>query len=467
MSVAEVESPLQIEKNALGIDYNAACIIGTRLKEAREHNSFSKEYVAKKAKIRERYIDAIEMGDWDVLPPGLNGRGLVRLYAKELGVHLPEFEGFSNLQTIQAEKQSESLTQNNFIKKSRYQPAAEESAEIIKIVPRSQYKRSHFDDNLPSAQNPHPHDISSSSVQNKLYQTKTHHAAAIVTPKIADIIGLELGSLAKENALENTEIKYEINSNHHNVNVLPLAKPVHKPKIVEQLSQNELNTKEITEPEALVQSEVKIEEILSAVSAAATSNNVSSTNTEQAKIQDTENKPQIRLLQLPQNIRKIVLYTLTPISISLIIVGLYLITKKEHKPNSQPLSNSERHLIQKTDSESAIAGVAGSNDELAKNKDILATTSLSSNTSAANAIERTAKVDILMKVKLQIDADGKEVFSGYRQPGTLEFNFKDKAEILVYDASKVKLTYGTWEHGELGWNERKRKITLNAKPYED
>ena len=38
-----------------------------------------------------------------------------------------------------------------------------------------------------------------------------------------------------------------------------------------------------------------------------------------------------------------------------------------------------------------------------------------------------------------------------------EFNFKDKAEILVYDASKVKLTYGSWDHGELGWNERKRK----------
>lgn len=161
-----------VEKNALGIEYSSASVIGRRLKDAREDSSFSKEYIARKAKIRERYIDAIELGDWDVLPPGLNGRGLVRLYAKELGVPLPEFEGFNNLQTVQAEKQSENLSQNNFSKKSRYQPAAEESAEIIKIVPRSEYKNVSFEDHY-----------NTSTLQNKLYQTKTHHTAAIVTPK--------------------------------------------------------------------------------------------------------------------------------------------------------------------------------------------------------------------------------------------------------------------------------------------
>ena len=119
MNAAEVEQFSNIiEKNALGIEYNAASKIGQRLKDARENNSIAKEYIAKKVKIRERYIDAIELGDWDILPPGLNGRGLVRLYAKELEVLLPEFESFSNLHTIQAEKQSEHLSHNNFTKKS-------------------------------------------------------------------------------------------------------------------------------------------------------------------------------------------------------------------------------------------------------------------------------------------------------------------------------------------------------------
>ena len=457
MNAAEVEQPSNIiEKNALGIEYSAASTIGQRLRDAREENSISKEYVARKAKIRERYIDAIELGDWDVLPPGLNGRGLVRLYAKELGVSLPEFEGFSNLQTIQAEKQSEHLSQNNFTKKSRYQPAAEESAEIIKIVPRSEYKNVSFEDNFSNIYNS-SRELTSHSVQNKLYQTKTHHAAAIVTPKISDIVGIELSAFDVNNSNVNKEIKMQINSRmiSNDLNVLPLAKPV-----------NKAITKKI-EP---VIEEFKIEEIINTVSADAAL--IPENNTAQNNIVQNISNSATEVTTPPKvKLKKVILYSLVPIAILGIIYGIYRFNIHSPKLNSQPLLTSERQLVNTNNQKKQLENSPiQMKSEVPAQIKSLAAQPIAVQPSvvlAPVAIERSAKVDILARVKLQIVADGKEIFSGYHQQGPLEFNFKDKAEILVYDASKVKLTYGSWDHGELGWNERKRKITLNARPYEE
>ena len=457
MNAAEVEQPSNIiEKNALGIEYSAASTIGQRLRDAREENSISKEYVARKAKIRERYIDAIELVDWDVLPPGLNGRGLVRLYAKELGVSLPEFEGFSNLQTIQAEKQSEHLSQNNFTKKSRYQPAAEESAEIIKIVPRSEYKNVSFEDNFSNIYNS-SRELTSHSVQNKLYQTKTHHAAAIVTPKISDIVGIELSAFDVNNSNVNKEIKMQINSRmiSNDLNVLPLAKPV-----------NKAITKKI-EP---VIEEFKIEEIINTVSADAAL--IPENNTAQNNIVQNISNSATEVTTPPKvKLKKVILYSLVPIAILGIIYGIYRFNIHSPKLNSQPLLTSERQLVNTNNQKKQLENSPiQMKSEVPAQIKSLAAQPIAVQPSvvlAPVAIERSAKVDILARVKLQIVADGKEIFSGYHQQGPLEFNFKDKAEILVYDASKVKLTYGSWDHGELGWNERKRKITLNARPYEE
>ena len=434
MNAEEIEPTNIAEKNALGIEYNAACAIGTRLKDAREENEVTKEFVAKKAKIRERYIDAIELGDWDILPPGLNGRGLVRLYAKELGIALPEFEGFSNLQTIQAEKQSETLSHSNASKKSRYQPAAEESAEIIKIVPRSEYKsvsgETSFSNNYYNTR-----DSSSTGYQNKFNQTKTHHAAAIVTPKISDIIGIGLNMMPDVDTFNNSNSEKnsitEKNSDNLTLNVLPLAKPVHKQKKLELAP---ITSQEKNEPTKEIQFQPYLKEESS-----------KSPTDEIKKIDKLALYKQILL-------KKNSLYFLISSCVLILVYCLYHFNSHEHKLNSQPLLNSERTLSELKDKNNHINSTAQKG--------------LAKTTAPQILIERTAKVDILARVKIQVEADGKEVFSGYHQPGPLEFKFKDKAEILVYDASKVKLTYGTWDHGELGWNERKRKITLNAKPYD-
>ena len=140
------QAAYQNDKNALGVTYETAALIGSRLRAAREHKRFSPSQVSARVKIRERYIEAIEIGDWDVLPPGLNGRGLIRLYARELAVAIPEFEAFHHLQTVMLEKQSESLMAASN-KKSKYHPAAEESAEVIRLISRSEFQKGI---NLPS-----------------------------------------------------------------------------------------------------------------------------------------------------------------------------------------------------------------------------------------------------------------------------------------------------------------------------
>lgn len=77
---------------ALGVSYETALEVGARLKVARERLGRDPISVAARIKIREHYITAIEQGQWNELPPGLNGRGLVRIYAREMGVDIPELE---------------------------------------------------------------------------------------------------------------------------------------------------------------------------------------------------------------------------------------------------------------------------------------------------------------------------------------------------------------------------------------
>ena len=538
MSAAEVDTTTSIEKNALGIEYSAACIIGSRLKDAREDISISKEYVAKKAKIRERYIDAIELGDWDVLPPGLNGRGLVRLYAKELGVHLPEFEGFSNLQTVQAEKQSENLSHNNFSKKSRYQPAAEESAEIIKIVPRSEYKNihSHLDDGHNHIY-PSTRDTYSNSNQSKFHQTKTHHAAAVVTPKISDVIGIEINNFHKDNSDANKEIRMNLNSREESRKhqILPTAKPVNTTKVNEALKEeidrknesknsqheetSEIENLEklklsisnthspinnvIAEIQSLENNVAHIQKILEEPTKKSVSEEIISNNTEaspnkQSSLKDknepiieqetisnnqeiTQSAPEIYIQKKPEEekntiksqliknfiykYKKHIIYTSSALALSVLTITIVTIFYKHNKPQITNLfsSNFFSSSKQKTEDLNKPKEIVITKEP--KKQEVIAAPVLAQQ--APILVDRNAKVDILAKVKIQIVADGKEIFSGYQQPGPLEFNFKDKAEILVYDASKVKLSYGSWDHGELGWNERKRKITLNAKPFEE
>ena len=60
--------------------------LGAYLQRHREERGWSLEEVEALTRIRRRYLQAMETGEWDDLPPGVYTRGLLRNYAHTLGV---------------------------------------------------------------------------------------------------------------------------------------------------------------------------------------------------------------------------------------------------------------------------------------------------------------------------------------------------------------------------------------------
>ncbi len=58
---------------------------GETLRRAREAAGLTEEQLAEATRVQARYVHALEAEDWDAVPPGVIGRGFVRLLAKRLG----------------------------------------------------------------------------------------------------------------------------------------------------------------------------------------------------------------------------------------------------------------------------------------------------------------------------------------------------------------------------------------------
>lgn len=58
---------------------------GETLRRAREAARLTEEQLADVTRVQARYVHALEAEDWDAVPPGVIGRGFVRLLAKRLG----------------------------------------------------------------------------------------------------------------------------------------------------------------------------------------------------------------------------------------------------------------------------------------------------------------------------------------------------------------------------------------------
>ncbi len=61
--------------------------LGAYLQRQRADKGLSLDEVEAQTRIRRRYLEAIEAGDWDALPPGVYTRGLLKNYARVLGVN--------------------------------------------------------------------------------------------------------------------------------------------------------------------------------------------------------------------------------------------------------------------------------------------------------------------------------------------------------------------------------------------
>lgn len=88
---------LHHEAGPLGVSGDTAKSIAERLVTARIQKGLTIEELSRRVKIREHFTQAIESGDWSALPTGLNGRGLIRLCARELGVPVPELDPSAHL----------------------------------------------------------------------------------------------------------------------------------------------------------------------------------------------------------------------------------------------------------------------------------------------------------------------------------------------------------------------------------
>ena len=60
--------------------------LGAFLQRHREEQGLTIDEIAERTRIRRGYLEAIEAGEWDLLPPGVFTRGLLNSYAKALGI---------------------------------------------------------------------------------------------------------------------------------------------------------------------------------------------------------------------------------------------------------------------------------------------------------------------------------------------------------------------------------------------
>ncbi|BBH51761.1 helix-turn-helix domain-containing protein [Fluviispira sanaruensis] len=450
MNITQVASPN--DKNALGVTYETANIVGSRLKQARESRRLSHSQVSARVKIRDRYIEAIEAGDWDVLPPGLNGRGLIRLYARELSVHIPEFESFQHLQTVRVERQSESLMSSS-TKKSKYHPAAEESAEVIRSISRRDFQKVTGSD-VPADFNS-PASLTEENSQTKSYNRPAYipqrpHSNAIVTPNAFEVLGIEVEE--KSN--------YQVHKTNYNSYTeaapLPRAEPVKRSMPENNYSVVKESTIEVkyTENEPIYHSRVE---------------NIQNENIE-FKEESGKKRRSVDLAPM-RIVLGLAFFAIFG------FITLFLSSKNSHQNKVTNLNakSIENNLEVAEPIPSSVV-----DPNIQQNKEIQETTETAGQTQTVAAggmsissqkvsnsmiIEHTAKLNVTSKVNIIVESDGKQIYSGTHPVGVFEIPFKQKAEITISDASKASLTYEGWDHGPLGYVGRKRKIILNAQPY--
>ncbi|KAB8030767.1 helix-turn-helix domain-containing protein [Fluviispira multicolorata] len=440
------------DKNALGVTYETANIVGSRLKQARENRRLSQSQVSARVKIRDRYIEAIEAGDWDVLPPGLNGRGLIRLYARELAVHIPEFESFQHLQTVRVERQSESLMSST-TKKSKYHPAAEESAEVIRSISRRDFQKvtgneGHAEYAVPATGI--SEDVSQTRTYNRpAYIPQRPHSNAIVTPNAFEVLGIEV---------EEKQNYHPPQANYKSFqeSALPRAEPVKRP---------------VQENTYVAATESRVE--------------VKITESEPIYHSRIDNTPESNDYSEEQITKKRSSVDMAPMRIVLGLaffaifgfITLFLSSKNTHQTkgtslsaksiesnieNAEPIPSSVVDPSIPTNKENKSVAEPSSQTQTVATGGMSISSQKVSN---SMIIERTAKINVTSKVNIIVESDGKQIYSGIHPVGIFEIPFKQKAEITISDASKASLTYEGWDHGPLGYAGRKRKIILNAQPY--
>jgi cytoskeletal protein RodZ len=83
------------------------------------------------------------------------------------------------------------------------------------------------------------------------------------------------------------------------------------------------------------------------------------------------------------------------------------------------------------------------------------------------AFEQVLELNVSSDVEVRITLDGKKVDKTWFEAKSYRFNFNDRAEVYILDASKLDLIYNGKSLGVLGNPGRKRRILLQAKASAD
>lgn len=388
----------QNEKPSLGLTHEMAVSIGNRLKEAREQKSKTHKQIAAKIRVKEGYLEAIELGNWDVLPAGVNGRGFVRLYARELDVSLPEFDDFSQ-------------------GKTQYQILADDYEKAIEVKHKKEKKRG---SKKAKAEKPSESKLMIDDVDSKISLIGEDQDKSELVEELN--VGMN-GVSGKEDQGEKKKSALKGKMTFKRVGLIALAAGLaygifsflNEDHSVHMLSQSYENFKSkfsslFEKKEAIV---AEPEQAIAPTSESLNQGVVKSEPPQQ-----------------PQ--------------------------QEQQTAQQQEQAASQEQPVQQEQQVQTQQDLAQEPQQTDENEP-----------SAPTQVEGIAKVDVLSPVEMKISADGKDVFSGIHNPGAVELSFTQKAEIVIADGSKVKLSYGGWDLGVLGTSGRKRKIILNAQSYQE
>ena len=256
-------------RTALGVSSDIAQLVGNRLRRAREAIGRSTSALSTKIKVREHYLVAIEEGQWNELPPGLNGRGLVRIYARELSVSVPELDQAANQSVMPAEQDAQApyqmsqkrdsgldrdvaLVRNSSENSASVQRAGEPSTRTSSTLTAAQRfpKSAETPNKTEPRRQPAPQGFS-----KVIESTPEEEPLDVVTPDVASILGITLDvlepaskpKLSQENATQFTasnQLIEEINPpavDTHVIEVKSAVEPSHN--VVSQSKKSKKHSK--------------------------------------------------------------------------------------------------------------------------------------------------------------------------------------------------------------------------------
>ncbi|RYG73818.1 helix-turn-helix domain-containing protein [Lentibacillus lipolyticus] len=107
--------------------------IGEKLKEAREAKKLSLDRLQETTKIQKRYLEAIEQGNFDILPGKFYARAFIKEYASAVGLDAKELLEEHKEEIPQTEE--ENTSQYTYLHRSRKDNSPAKRASIFSLIP--------------------------------------------------------------------------------------------------------------------------------------------------------------------------------------------------------------------------------------------------------------------------------------------------------------------------------------------